>query len=347
MQKFRLRNIQLLVATDVAARGLDVDDLTHIINYGLPDDVESYTHRSGRTGRAGKTGTSIGIIHLREKHKIKEIEKVINKKFEQGVIPSGKQICERQLFSLVDKIEKVQVNEEEIQSLMPSIYRKLDWLDKEDVIKRLISLEFNRLIDYYQVAGDIEAPMEGGSKWERGDKKGFGREKRDGGREIRRGNGKGTGRASERGYSRLFINLGKTDGMSPQSVIGLLNDNIQGKKVEIGKIDLLKNFSFFEVVETDRDRVIQSLDGVKAFGRRVAVEAAQPSPSENRTKKIAEKDRKFSKDGYKSKDNKYGDYKAKDDRKGKDKKETFKPKDDFWTKDSFKAKDKKKSKSKK
>jgi ATP-dependent RNA helicase DeaD len=130
MQKFRLRNIQLLVATDVAARGLDVDDLTHIINYGLPDDVESYTHRSGRTGRAGKTGTSIAIINLKEKHKVKEIERIINKKFDQGIIPSGKQICERQLFSFIDKLEKVDINEEEIQEIIPPIYRKLEWLDK-------------------------------------------------------------------------------------------------------------------------------------------------------------------------------------------------------------------------
>jgi len=294
MQKFRLQNIQLLVATDVAARGLDVDDLTHIINYGLPDDIESYTHRSGRTGRVGKTGTSIAIIHLKEKHKIREIEKQINKKFEQGVIPTGKQICERQLFSLVDKIEKVSVNEEEIQGIMPAIYRKLDWLDKEDVIKRLISLEFNRLIDYYQDADEIETPQEGE------------RRKRDypaspsGRRDRERGSGyssgKGTGRSSEKGFSRLFINLGKTDGLRPQSVIGLLNDNISGRKIEVGRIDLMKNFSFFEVRETDRDRVIQNLDGIKAFGRKVAVDVSQPSPSEDRKKKIEEKEKKYSKE---------------------------------------------------
>jgi ATP-dependent RNA helicase DeaD len=289
MQKFRLRNIQLLVATDVAARGLDVDDLTHIINYGLPDDVESYTHRSGRTGRAGKTGTSIAIINLREKHKVKEIEKIINKKFEQGLIPTGKQICEKQLFSFVDKLEKVKVNEEEIESIMPAIYRKLDWLDKEDIIKRLISLEFNRLIDYYQEAGDIEAPLEGERRKEKGRK---GEKEERWGKESRgKGKGAGTGRASERGYARLFINLGKTDGLGPQNVIGLLNDNIPGRKVEIGKIDLMKNFSFFEVKEADKNRVIQHLDGAKAFGRRVAVEQAQDTPSENRKKKI-EKTRK-------------------------------------------------------
>jgi ATP-dependent RNA helicase DeaD len=315
MQKFRLRNVHLLVATDVAARGLDVDDLTHIINYGLPDDSESYTHRSGRTGRAGKTGTSIAIINLREKHKIKEIEKNINKKFEQGTIPSGKQICERQLFSFVDKIEKVSINEEEIRSIMPSIYRKLDWMDKEDVIKRLISLEFNRLIDYYQVAGEIESPMEGGFKREREDRK-------------KGGTGSGTGRASEKGFSRLFINLGKMDGVWPQSVIGLLNDNIPGRKVDIGKIDLMKNFSFFEVADADRDRVIQGLDGIKAFGRKIAVESALATPSESRKKKIEESGRKYAGDGFRSKDS--GKFNA-----------SRKPKDDH------KAKDKKKSKGKK
>ena len=280
MQKFRLQNIRLLVATDVAARGLDVDDLTHIINYGLPDEVELYTHRSGRTGRVGKTGTSVAIVHLKEKRKIKEIEKAINKQFEQGTVPSWKQICEKQLFSFADKIEKVKVNEEDIQGILPSIYRKLDWLDKEDVIKRLISLEFNRLIDYYRDAKEIENPQEVDRKKEK-----KGRE----GRET----DKGTGRASEKGFARLFLNLGKNDGIRPQSVIGLLNDNIPGRKIEVGKIDLMKNFSFFEVREADRDRVIQNLDGIKVFGRRISIESAQASPSENRKKKIKENDRKF------------------------------------------------------
>ena len=295
MQKFRLNNIQLLVATDVAARGLDVDDLTHVINYGLPDDIESYTHRSGRTGRAGKTGTSVAIIHLKEKHKVREIEKIINKKFEQGVIPSGKQICEKQLFSFVDKLEKVKVNEEEIEEIVPPIYRKLDWLDKEDIIKRLISLEFNRLIDYYQEAGDIIESPEENRRYERGE---------------RQGRGSGTGRASERGYARLFINIGRTDGLAPQNVIGLLNDNVPGRKVDIGKIDLMKNFSFFEVKEADKDRVIQNLDGIKIAGRKVAVEEAQPTPSENRKQKIESgfRERRSQDrgrgDNYKSKDKK-------------------------------------------
>ena len=284
MQKFRLRNTQLLVATDVAARGLDVDDLTHIINYGLPDETELYTHRSGRTGRVGKTGISVAIINLKEKHKIREIEKKINKQFEQGTIPSWKQICEKQLFSFADKIEKVKVNEEEIMGIMPSIYRKLDWLDKEDVIKRLISLEFNRLIDYYKDIEEIKTPQETERRKEKSGKE---NDKR-----INKGNGKGTGRASEKGFSRLFLNLGKNDGIRPQSIIGLLNDNISGRKIDVGRIDLMKNFSFFEVRESDRDRVIQNLDGIKAFGQRISVEAAQPSPSENRKKKIEGDERK-------------------------------------------------------
>jgi ATP-dependent RNA helicase DeaD len=277
MQKFRLRNIQLLVATDVAARGLDVDDLTHIIHYGLPDDVESYTHRSGRTGRAGKTGTSIAIVHLKEKRKIKDIEKGILKTFEQGLVPSGKQICERQLFSFIDKLEKVKVNEEEIQDILPSIYRKLDWLDKEDIIKRLISHEFNLLIDYYQEASEIETPQE--YQKNRPDK--FRNENRNEflKRNEKRDSGsfKGSGRASEKGYTRLFINLGKTDGLTPHSLIGLMNDSIKGRKVTVGRIDLMKNFSFFEVPDKEAKRVVQSMNGVKAFKRVVAIEAAKAS----------------------------------------------------------------------
>lgn len=158
MQKFRQRHLQLLVATDVAARGLDVNDLTHVINYGLPDDTESYTHRSGRTGRAGKTGISIAIINLREKGRMKEIEHIIKKKFEVSVLPSGQEICQQQLIKVIDDIEKVKVNEEEIETFLPGIYRKLDWLDKEDLIKRVVSLEFNRFLDYYKNAPEIEQP---------------------------------------------------------------------------------------------------------------------------------------------------------------------------------------------
>lgn len=214
----------MLVATDVAARGIDVDSLTHVVNYGLPDDIESYTHRSGRTGRAGKTGISIAIVHVKEKGKIREIEKIINKKFEQGVIPSGEAICEKQLFSLVDRIEKVKVNEDEISNLLPSVYRKLDWLEKEDIIKRVVALEFNRLIDYYRDAEEIETPSDRSSR----DDKSFPRRK-----DRERSDRSTGGRVAERGYSRLFINVGRTDNVNPATLMGLVNDFVP-EKIAIG-----------------------------------------------------------------------------------------------------------------
>lgn len=261
MQKFRVHAIQLLVATDVAARGLDVDSLTHVINYGLPDDIESYNHRSGRTGRAGKTGISIAIAHVKEKGKIREIEKILNRKFEQGEIPSGDAICEKQLFSLVDRIEKVKVNEEEINKFLPAVYRKLDWLEKEDIIKRIVSLEFNRLLDYYQEADEIEAPAErGGSREE-----GYPRRKERGERGAR---------GAEKGYTRIFINIGRTDGANPATLMGLVNDFVP-EKVNIGRIDILQNFSFFEVPERDSPKVLRSINNQDHNGRRISVEIAQ------------------------------------------------------------------------
>ncbi|MDH6307428.1 ATP-dependent RNA helicase DeaD [Dysgonomonas sp. PFB1-18] len=274
MQKFRIHNIQLLVATDVAARGLDVDSLTHVINYGLPDDIESYTHRSGRTGRAGKTGTSIAIVHVKEKGKIREIEKIINKKFEQGTIPSGEAICEKQLFSLVDRIEKVKVNEDEISNLLPSVYRKLDWLEKEDIIKRVVALEFNRLIDYYRDAQEIESPSDRSSS--RDDKSYPRRKDRD------RNDRSSGGRTAERGYSRLFINVGRTDNVNPATLMGLVNDFVP-EKVNIGRIDIMQNFSFFEVPEKDAQKVIKSMSRQEQNGRRLSVEVAQGGGGSDRS----------------------------------------------------------------
>lgn len=268
MQKFRVKNIQLLVATDVAARGLDVDDLTHVINYGLPDEIESYTHRSGRTGRAGKTGISISICHVKEKGKIREIERILNKKFEKGVIPKGAEICEKQLFGLVDQIEKVKVNEEEIESLMPSIFRKLEWLDKEDILKRVVSLEFNRMLDYYRDADEIEEVDERSSRRE------FAERGENGGRGARRSF------EAESGFSRFFINFGKADGLFPNQLIELINKCVPGKVV-IGKIDLRDNFSFFEVDEREARRVMDSMNGFEVEGRRISVEPAQGRKGES------------------------------------------------------------------
>ena len=267
MNKFRMRNLQLLVATDVAARGLDVDDVTHVINYGLPDDYEVYTHRSGRTGRAGKTGTSISIIHTKEKGKVQQIEKLINKTFEKRSVPKGDLICEKQLFNFVDKIEKVKVNEAEIERLLPSIFRKLDWLDKEDIIKRVVSLEFNRLIDYYQKAEEIEEPSETRSRKDDGEKRG--------GKKFERDN-RGP-RKAEKGYARIFINLGKIDGANPANLMGFINDHVSGK-VRVGRIDLMPNFSFFEVPEENAQHVVKSFKGLFVDERKLVVEVAQDTP---------------------------------------------------------------------
>ncbi|WP_277465926.1 DEAD/DEAH box helicase [Parabacteroides sp. PF5-6] len=269
MQKFRIKNLQLLVATDVAARGLDVDDLTHVINYGLPDEIESYTHRSGRTGRAGKTGISISICHIKEKGKIKEIERIINKKFEKGEMPSGKAICEKQLFNLVDEIEKVKVNEEEIESLMPSIFRKLEWLDKEDIIKRVVSLEFNRMIDYYKDADEIEVIDERSARKEKGER----------GERSERGQGGRKTYTAEDGFTRFFLNFGKADGLYPNNLIELVNKCVPGK-VQIGKIDLRENFSFFEVDQYESKRVMDLMNGFEIDGRRISVEPAQGAKGE-------------------------------------------------------------------
>lgn len=261
MQKFRQRHLQLLVATDVAARGLDVNDLTHVINYGLPDDIESYTHRSGRTGRAGKTGISIAIINLREKGRMKEIEHIIKKRFEVSVLPSGQEICQQQLIKVIDDIEKVKVNEEEIETFLPGIYRKLDWLDKEDLIKRVVSLEFNRFLDYYKNAPEIEQPKAN--------------EKKSEAKESRKGDKEKVGRKAEKGYTRLFLNLGKTDGFYTNQIIDLVNRNLRKERIQIGRIDLMQNFSFFEVIQEQAPQVLKALNKVVlSGGRKVCVEIA-------------------------------------------------------------------------
>ena len=263
MQKFRQRHLQLLVATDVAARGLDVNDLTHVINYGLPDDTESYTHRSGRTGRAGKTGISIAIVNLREKGRMREIERIINKKFTIGSLPSGKEICEQQLIKVIDDIEKVKVNEEEIESFLPGIYRKLEWLSKEDLVKRVVSMEFNRFLEYYKNAPEIEEPKAGGDK--RGDSKD---------RKSRGSDRQKTARKAEEGYERLFLNMGKTDGFYANQIIELINRNLKKERIQIGRIDLMQNFSFFEVAEEQAPMVIKALNKASVNGRNVSVEVA-------------------------------------------------------------------------
>ncbi len=261
MQKFRQHRVQLLVATDVAARGLDVDNLTHVINYGLPDDIESYTHRSGRTGRAGKAGTSICIIHLREKSKVKAIEKQIQKKFIPGVLPTGQEICAKQLYKVIDDIEKVEIDEDEIAPFLPEVYRKFDLMEKEDLIKRMVSMEFNKFLNYYKNAPEILEPTEKGAR------------KGDSERKGKRGE-RGS-RTAESGYARLFVNLGKKDGINPRSFMGFVNRVTKGAKIELGRIDLMNNFSFFEVPENQAQMAISLIAGSDYDGRKVNVELTE------------------------------------------------------------------------
>ena len=262
MQKFRLRNLQLLVATDVAARGLDVTDLTHVINYGLPDDIETYTHRSGRTGRAGKSGVSVAIVHSREKGKMRAIEKIIGKKFERGMVPTGEQICEKQLFNLADRIEKVKVNEEEIAKYLPNISRKLGWLTEQDLIKRIVSLEFNRLIDYYRDTPDLDIPDENTRKPKEGN---FAKEGRNGRKKDIR--------TAEAGFERIYINLGKAHGFFPPNLIEMVNSLVPGR-VNIGRIDLLSSYSLFDVEKSSAPKVVGALKGNEFYGHRIYAELA-------------------------------------------------------------------------
>lgn len=269
MNKFRIGNVQLLVATDVAARGLDVPDLTHIINYSLPDEIEYYTHRSGRTGRAGKTGISIAIVHVREKGKIHQIEKLINKTFQPAKMPSGKDICEKQVFHFVDKIEKVKVDEAEIESLLPSVYRKLEWLDKEDLIKRMVALEFDRLIDYYKEAAEIRTVDEFDRK-----------EKSNTDRNLKN---------PEAGFKKIFIGLGKMDGITPKNLMDLVNDYVEGR-VQIGRIDFFTRYSLFDVEEAASKKVVNALRELDFLGRNVKVDFATEEQMARGTKERSEGD---------------------------------------------------------
>lgn len=263
MRKFRDRVITLLVATDVAARGLDVDDLTHVINYGLPDDTAVYTHRSGRTGRAGKTGVSIAIIHSREKGKLREIEKKIGKKFERKEVPTPEHIIEKQLYNLADRIERVKVDEEEIQKYLPGVMRKLEWLSGEDLLKRVLSLEFNRLLDYYRDAPKIDFIDEKPSKDKKERKESTPKSDKEKDR-----------RTAERGMERIYVNLGKGDGFFAGNLIELLNHNVGGKRVDVGRIDLLPHYSLFDVKKADARRVVEGLRGADWMGDRVYSEIA-------------------------------------------------------------------------
>jgi ATP-dependent RNA helicase DeaD len=248
MEKFRKKTIQILVATDVAARGLDVTNLTHVINHKLPDQIENYTHRSGRTGRAGNTGISIVLVNSKEKGRIRAIERIINKKFEQVAVPSGKEICQNQLMHLIDKVQNIEVNNQ-IDSFLPSIYEKLEGLDREELIKKFVSLEFNSFLSYYENAPDLNDLS-------------------------RKDAASSRGRARDENMTRFFINIGRKDNLNPARLIGLINDQRITDSIDIGAIDILDTFSFFEVDKNYEDGTLEAFEAnsPEFNGRNVNIE---------------------------------------------------------------------------
>jgi ATP-dependent RNA helicase DeaD len=264
MEKFRNRTLQLLVATDVAARGIDVSDITHVINYGLPDDIETYTHRSGRTGRAGKTGISIAIINLKEKGKIKRLERMLKKKFVQKMIPSGEVVCEAQLLHLLDRVKKVQVNEKMIEKFLPIILDKFAALDKEEVIKHFVSLEFNRFLDYYRNAKDINISSRDNDRDRGGDRRrdsSNGRKKRE--------------RLSK--VAKLYINLGRNDQIKPKDLIGIINRATPNMSIKVGEISIKNKCSFFEVDPRDVKKLLPALNKMNANKKKIVCETSDKS----------------------------------------------------------------------
>jgi ATP-dependent RNA helicase DeaD len=246
---------------------LDVSDLTHVIHYSLPDDLETYTHRSGRTGRAGKTGISAAIIHLKEKGKIRQIERLINQPFVQVQVPSGLDICQKQMFHFIDQIEHVQVDSSAVENLLPSIYRKLEWLDKEELIKRMVHQQFNRLFDYYKKNEDLQSVDEKAHK-----------------QQSERTTGKV--KTQEAGFQKLYIGLGKAHGITPRLFMELINDYVDGR-VQIGRIDFYNRFSLVDVEEKAAKRVVNALRSVVMFGKGLKVNFASAFDLESAEKERA------------------------------------------------------------
>lgn len=266
MVRFRQRDLQILVATDVAARGIDVDDITHVIHLNIPDEMEFYTHRSGRTARAGKKGISIAMISKRELGKVKQIEKTLKSTFKRMVIPSGPEVCQKQLLSLMHKVHEVKVNESEIEAFLPQVYEALKGLTKEELIKRFASIEFNRFLDYYRNAPDLNT-------------------------EGRRTDGEGSDRYASAGGTRFFINLGRMDGIEKAQMLELLDDFCGLGQKDIGKIDLKGAYSFFEVEKEKAEQVLKGFKGgVEYQGRQVRVEETSDSGGGGRRSRGGDRD---------------------------------------------------------
>lgn len=264
MNRFRKKTLQMLVATDVAARGLDVNDLTHVINYNLPDDSEIYIHRSGRTGRADKQGISIAIINLKERHKIRQIEKMIGREFAQAKIPTGVQVCEKQLFHHVDRMENVEIDTE-IESFLPVIYRKLDWMSKEDLIRRFVSLEFNRFLEYYRDAKDLNVEEDKRQVSDRSESQSRSR--------------KSPRHDDDRNLTRMFVSVGRKDRIMPQQLIGLINEVTKSREIKVGRIDIMDNYSFVDIDSGAVKKVLKAFENPKYNPDGVRIEVASERDS--------------------------------------------------------------------
>jgi ATP-dependent RNA helicase DeaD len=284
MDRFRERSIQLLVATDVAARGIDVDNITHVINYNLPDDIENYTHRSGRTARAGRQGKSLVLINARENYKIKAIERQIRMTFAAALIPEASEICGIQLNKLISKVKEIEVKENDIAPFLPAIMADFEELSKEEVIKKFISAEFNRFIEYYDRAGDLNVSGGKGDREDRGDR---GRDRNDRfDRKDRfersdRGDRGDRGERSDRAprdmgdRTRFFVSLGKRDGLNPGGLLRVICDATGIKSASVGRIDVMPNFSFFEADKGDEGAILSQVNGADYEGHKVMVEITQ------------------------------------------------------------------------
>jgi ATP-dependent RNA helicase DeaD len=293
MQRFRIRNLQILVATDVAARGLDVNSLSHVINYSLPDDPEIYIHRSGRTGRAGKKGLSLSIVHSKEMNKIKALERMVKRPFEKVLVPGGAEIVEKRLYNLIDNIKLIEVDEHKIEPFLADIMSKFEDISREEIIKKFVSVEFNQFLNYYKGAQDLNLHTRDNDR-DYGAKEGRSRdrnERTDRGERGDRGDRGDRGERGERGersdrggrfskteFSRFYINIGTTQSVSSSSLIGIINDHLQNRTVEIGRIDLMKRFSFFEIDKKYEKALIESFKNTEYKGERVILEQTNSTP---------------------------------------------------------------------
>lgn len=268
MGKFRSKTVQVLVATDVAARGIDVDNITHVINYNLPDEVENYTHRSGRTARAGRSGESLVLINGKEHYKIKTIEKIIGAEFTKGNIPEAKEICEIQLMNLVDNVISAEVKENDIKEFLPLIMNEFETMSKEDIVKRFISAEFNRFLEYYERAGDLNANIEKGGSSERS---------------SRRDRKRGDGGYKDENKSRFFVSLGRKDGLNPGGLLRVVCDSTGLTSKDVGRIDILGAFSFFEVDKDHVELVRTKANGIEYEGKTVKIEVTSKGDSSKRS----------------------------------------------------------------